>query len=328
MKLTNYQYDRILQLFDERRMKARYDCEKRLEEIYKKFPRIKELDNTISSESVDAGIAALDGKPEKLSALKDRIDALVKERNEILISGGYNTDYTDEHYQCNECKDTGFIGNEPCGCFKAAVTDLIFEESNIKDIIARENFGTFSLNYYSDDLKDYDRELQCTPYKNMSHVLLKAKLFAENFSEENKNLLIYGNTGLGKTFLANCIAGKALENGHTVLYYTTFGLFDLLSKYSFRYDDYPKEELVCREGLLTCELLIIDDLGTEQTNSFTNTQLYSIINERLLNKQSTVISTNLTPGEITERYGERIFSRLTQHYDFIKLIGKDIRTMI
>ena len=211
MKLTNYQYDRLLQQFDERRMKARYDSEKRTGEIYEKFPRIKEIDDAIVTESIDAGKAALEGNPNILSGLKDRIESLTSERAGILISNGYSADYTDEHYMCEICKDTGFIDNEPCSCLKTAMTELIFEESNLKDIIDRENFSTFRLDLYSDDESDYDPELMCTPYKNMAQVLLKAKLFAENFAEEKRNLLIYGNTGLGKTFLTNCIASKALQ---------------------------------------------------------------------------------------------------------------------
>ena len=325
MKLSNYQYDLLLQQFDERRMKARYEAEKRTREIYEKLPRVKELDDAIVTESIDAGKAALEGNPEVIDGLNERIARLVEERADILSSNGYSVDYTEEHYMCENCKDTGFIDNEPCSCFKTAMTELIFEESNLKEIIDRENFSTFRLDLYSDDEKDYDPELKCTPYKNMAQVLFKAKLFAENFAEEKRNLLIYGNTGLGKTFLTNCIANKALHNGHTVLYYTTFSLFDMLSKYSFKYEDYPKEDFVYREGLLTCELLIIDDLGTELSTSFTTAQLYSIINERLINGLSTVISTNLQPRQIGLRYGERIFSRLSKDYDFIKLIGNDIR---
>ena len=204
---------------------------------------------------------------------------------------------------------------------------MAFEESNLNDIIDRENFETFRLDLYSDDIDDYDRDLQCTPHKNMLQVIKRVKSFIEGFDEEHKNLLIYGNTGLGKTFLTNCIAKEILNSGHTVLYYTTFSLFDMLSKYTFKYEDYPKESFAQRESLLSCELLIIDDLGTELTSAFTLEQLYSIINERLINNLSTVISTNLMPGQINQRYGERIFSRLSKDYDFIKLIGKDIRTL-
>jgi len=328
MKLSNYQYDILLRKFDERRIKARYDAEKRIAEIYEKLPRIKEIDEKIADESVNAGKEALMGETEALSKLKDRIDELVDEKKYLLALNGYPEDYTEEHYQCPKCKDTGFIGNEPCGCFKTATTELIFEQSNLKDIIDKENFSAFRLDLYSDRQEDYDRNVQGTPRMNAARYLEKAKAFADNFDTEKKNLLIYGNTGLGKTFLANCIACSVLNSGHTVMYYTTFSLFDMLSKYTFRYEDYPKESFVYRESLLSCELLIIDDLGTEMTTSFTTEQLYSIINERLVNGLATVISTNLTPSQIETRYGERIFSRLSKDYDFIKLIGKDIRGLL
>ena len=327
MKLSSYQYDRLIQQFDERRMKARYDAEQRTSEVYGKIPRIKELDDSIASESIEAGKAVLLGNKNAASGLDEKISRFVEEKKSLLLANGYSEDYLDEHYLCSKCNDTGFIGNEPCGCFKKAMTEMAFEDSNLNDIIDRENFSTFNLNLYSDELADYDQDLKCTPYKNMIQIVKKAQNFATNFDNEHKNLLIYGNTGLGKTFLTNCIAKEILTSGHTVLYYTTFSLFDMLSKYTFKYEDYPKESFSYREGLLSCELLIIDDLGTEITSTFTIEQLYSIINERLLNNLSTVISTNLTPGQINLRYGERIFSRLSKDYDFIKLIGKDIRTL-
>ena len=328
MKLNNYQYDRLLQQFDEKRLNARFDLEQRETEVYAVCPKIKDIDSAIASESVSAGKKALMGDDAALKVLKDRIKELDEEKTVLLKESGFPEDYLKEKYECEKCRDTGFIGTEPCGCFKTAMTELIFEESNIKDIIDRENFKTFNLDLYSDSLESYDKDLQATPYKHMKNVLAKVTDFVENFDTLHRNLLIYGNTGLGKTFLSNCIASEILNSGHTVMYYTTFELFDMLSKYSFRYEDYPKETFSYRDGILTCELLIIDDLGTELTSAFTTTQLYSIINERLLGGLSTLISTNLTPVQISARYGERIFSRLSKDYDFIKLIGEDIRTKL
>ena len=145
MKLNNYQYDRLLQQFDEKRMNARYALEQREEEIYTKLPRIKEIDEAIASESIAAGKKALMGDGEALNGLKEKINALTKEKEGLLVNAGYPADYLLEKYECSKCKDTGFIGAEPCGCFKTAMTELIFEESNIKDIIDRENFSTFNL---------------------------------------------------------------------------------------------------------------------------------------------------------------------------------------
>jgi len=327
MKLNSYQYDRLIQQFDERRMKARYEAEKRLNEVYEKLPRIKELDDAVAFESIEAGKAALKGDGDAISGLDEKIRRITEEKKSILVSNGYSEDYLEEKYMCPKCRDTGFVDNEPCGCFKSAMSRMAFEESNLNDIIDRENFETFRLDLYSDAEADYDRELKCTPYKNMVQIRKRVKGFIDNFDSDHKNLLIYGNTGLGKTFLTNCIAREILNSGHTVLYYTTFSFMDMLSKYTFKYEDYPKESFAHRESLMSCELLIIDDLGTELTNAFATEQLYSIVNERLLNNLSTVISTNLMPGEINQRYGERIFSRLSKDYDFIKIIGKDIRTL-
>lgn len=210
MKLNNYQYDRLLQQFDEKRLKARYELERREEEIYTKLPRIKEIDEAIASESVAAGKKALMGDSGALSGLKDRIKALDNEKSKLLADAGYAADYLNEKYECDKCKDTGFIGTEPCGCFKTAMTELIFEESNIKDIIDRENFSTFNPDLYSDTLESYDKDLQATPYRHMKNVVEKVKGFIKDFDKDHRNLLIYGNTGLGKTFCLTVLQEKYL----------------------------------------------------------------------------------------------------------------------
>ena len=324
MRLSNYQYDILMQKFDEKRIKARYELDKRTEEVYNRIPRVKEIDETIASESVNAGRSALMGDDSGLKNLNQTISSLTTEKKLLLKENGYAPDYLEEHFECEKCRDTGFIGTEPCGCFKTAITNLIFEESNIKDVIAKENFKTFNPELYSDREEDYDRELKCTPHKNILNIREKISRFTDNFDTDPKNLLIYGNTGLGKTFLTNCIAYEILNSNHTVMYYTTFSLFDMLSKY-IRSENGYKEQGSSRDSLMTCELLIIDDLGSEMSNNFTDSQLYSIINERIVNRLSTVISTNLTPKMILERYGERLFSRFMKEYEFIKLIGDDIR---
>ncbi|MBO4510126.1 MAG: ATP-binding protein [Lachnospiraceae bacterium] len=327
MRLSNYQYDVLMQRFDKKRMNARYELDRRISEVYEKLPEIKEIDDSIASVSVSAGRSALMGDDSELLKLDDTIKKLSDEKRMLLTENGYAPDYLEEHFECPKCNDTGFIGNEPCECFKAAETELILEASNIKDIISKENFSTFNAELYSDDPEDYDRELQCTPYKNILSVYERAKSFTDNFDTEHKNLLIYGSTGLGKTFLTNCIANEILRSKHTVMYYTTFSLFDMLSKYIRSDSDY-KEQSSYRDSVITCELLIIDDLGSEMSNTFTETQLYSIINERLLKGLSTVISSNLSPKNLHDRYGDRIFSRFMKDYDFIKLIGSDIRTKL
>ena len=327
MKLSNYQYDVLMQRFDDKRIKARYELDGRMEEVYSKIPEIKEIDDAIASVSISAGKLALMGDDSALNNLDEEIKKLTQKKEGLLKNDGYPSDYLTEQYECTKCNDTGFIGGEPCECFKAAESELLLEESNIKEMISRENFSHFNVEMYSDNIEDYDRELKCTPRGNILSVLNKINAFIANFDKERKNLLIYGNTGLGKTFLSNCIACEILKAKHTVMYFTTFALFDMLSKY-IKSDDGYKEYSPYRDSVISCELLIIDDLGSEMSNAFTDTQLYSIVNERLNNGLSTVISSNLPPKMLHERYGERIFSRIMKDYDFIKLIGSDIRTKL
>ena len=327
MKLTNYQHDLLMQRYDNKRIRSRYELDNKLLEVYGKLPRIKEIDEAIASESINAGRLLLSGDESAYLSLNDTIEKLTAEKRMLLTENGYPADYLEEHFECPKCKDTGFIDGEPCECFKAAQTDLMLESTNIKDSLLKENFSTFNIELYSDDPEDFDKELRCTPRQNMLSVVEKVKAFIHNFDTDRRNLLIYGNTGLGKTFLTNCIAYEFYLSKHTVMYYTTFTLFDMLSK-SIKSDSESRNASSYRDSTISCELLIIDDLGSEMSNTFTETQLYSIVNERLRKGLSTVISSNLSPKMLHDRYGERIFSRFMKDYDFIKLIGSDIRTKI
>ena len=170
MKLSNYQYDVLMQRFDNKRMHARYELDKRIAEVYEKLPEIKEIDSCIASVSVNAGKSALMGDDSALLKLNENIKQLSDEKKRLLTENGYTSDYLEEHFECPKCKDTGFIGNEPCECFKVAETELILESSNIKDVLSKENFATFNAELYSNELEDYDKELQCTPYKNILSV--------------------------------------------------------------------------------------------------------------------------------------------------------------
>jgi DNA replication protein DnaC len=156
-------------------------------------------------------------------------------------------------------------------------------------------------------------------------VLRDVKSFIQNFGTSYENLLIYGNTGVGKTFLSNCIAKELLDAGHTVIYLTSFQLFEILEKYKFNTAENYEEIRNRFEYILDCDLLIIDDIGTELNNTFITSQLYQCINERHLKQKSTIISTNLSFDQLKNNYSERIFSRISSHYKLLKIIGDDIR---
>ncbi len=226
-------------------------------------------------------------------------------------------------YQCLDCKDTGYVGKDKCHCFKQSIVNVLYSQSNIKNAIKKENFSNFSFDFFSNDY--VDESIGLTPRQNMEKVVQTSKAFISNFDKCFQNLLIYGNTGVGKTFLTNCIAKELLDCSYTVVYLTAFQLFDILEKNKFRNDEESEEIQNQFNYILDCDLLIIDDLGTELTNAFINTQLYLCINERYLREKSTIISTNLSLDNINIKYSERIFSRIISNYTLLKIVGEDIR---
>lgn len=323
MALKNYQYSKILREYDLKRLQDKHELDARVEEAYRKIPELKELDDKISGESIRRARLSLFGDASALSGLKEANEALAEEKKRLLKERGYPQDYLQMRYQCPDCQDTGYIGNEKCHCFKQAIVDLVYAQSNVLDAVKKENFSTFSYSYYSDSIRDEVTGL--TPLQNIRHVVDTVKGFISRFDVSCENLLLYGNTGVGKTFLSNCIAGELLNTAHTVIYLTAFQLFDILEKNKFGRAEDPNEIRNQSEYILDCDLLLIDDLGTELANAFTTSQLYLCINERHLKQKSTVISTNLSLEQLNTNYSERIFSRITSNYTLLKIFGDDIR---
>jgi DNA replication protein DnaC len=322
--LKNDRYNQIIREYDSRRLRNKHALDKRREEAYRKLPQLKALEEELISLAAQSGRLALRGDDSGLKELKEKSARLKERQLELLTEGGFPHNYLELQYQCNKCKDTGYIGNEKCSCFKQAIAELMYSDSNIKSILLSENFSKFSFRYYSDDY--IDEALGLSPLSNMQKVVAGCKNFIRHFNKSRDNLLLLGNTGVGKTFLANCIAKELLDRGYTVIYLTAFRLFDILEKNKFgRDEDSAYEASNQFDYILDCDLLIIDDLGTELNNAFTNSQLYLIINERLLKQKSTIISTNLSLTNINTIYGERIFSRIASSYGVHRIIGEDIR---
>ena len=327
MGLSNRQYDMIMRGFDARRMQSSFELDRHREEIYEKIPEIKEIDDRIVTESIKRAKRALRGDRSAIRGLNEDNAVLSGKKEELLVQHGYPADYLKQKYSCNLCRDTGFIGNNRCDCFKKALTELIYNDSNLSEILAEQNFDNFDLSLYSSAEEDADRITGATPRENIEGVVSTARAFIENFDNSFENLLIYGNTGVGKTFLCSCIAKELLDTSHTVVYYTAYKFFKYLEDEKFHTADPDEDYPQSSSFLFDCDLLIIDDLGTELTNSFTNSALYSVINERSLRKHSTVISTNLSMADFAYRYSERIFSRINKDYTFLRIIGKDIRCL-
>ena len=286
-------------------------------------PEWDELDQIIAELSVKMAKTAFDGTKADVKQLKRDISAITRKKEILLTQHGYPADYLQPLFDCPDCQDTGYIGNEKCHCFQKRIVEYLYEQSNLQEILKSENFSHFNEEYYPDDYIEDTTGL--TPRDNIRNIHETALFFCDHFDESHDNLLLYGNTGVGKTFLTHCIAKEALDHSHTVVYLTALGLFDLLEKNKFDKALSSVEKNAVVSYILDCDLLILDDLGTELNNSFTSSQLYQVIDTRLVHRKSTIISTNLSFDDLREQYSERIFSRITSRYSLLKLTGDDIR---
>ena len=320
MSLSNLQYDEIQRQYDARQLRIQRILQERKAQIFLRYPRLTELEALTASASVRHARHLLDGDETALSRLKQELSQYRTERASILASAGLDEHYFEPPYTCPDCKDTGYIENKRCHCFEQAAIDLVYTQSNIRTILQEENFSHFSFEYYSEaKINDATGLSSRDTAKN---AVIESLTFIKKFDTEFYNLFLYGDTGTGKTFLSNCIAKELLDTGHSVIYFTAFQLFDILEKHKFQKD---LEAAASMQHIFDCDLLIIDDLGTELANTFTISQLFLCLNERILRKKSVIISTNLGFDQLSAVYSERVFSRIVSSYTMIKLFGDDIR---
>jgi DNA replication protein DnaC len=320
MALTNAQYDAILREYQQRQLRNHQIIMQREEELYLHVPALSDLDDETSRISVESAEKLLAGDEDAVATLKDQLQALKAKRIALMAEAGYPEDYLVPPYDCPDCQDTGFIEGKKCHCLIQASIDLVYAQSHLDDILERENFEHFSFAYYSDDLIDEKTQTSSLEYAHIAFD--SAQNFVQHFGENGGNLLLYGDIGTGKTFLSNCIAKDLLDRGFSVIYFTAFQLFDIFEKEVFHKDS---DAIEMHQQIFSCDLLIIDDLGTEFANSFTTSQLFLCLNERLLHNKSTVISTNLSMKQIRDLYSERTSSRIISSYTPIKFFGNDIR---
>ncbi|MBO5488537.1 MAG: ATP-binding protein [Eubacterium sp.] len=322
MNLTNSQYEQLMSIYYRRQNQAKREENHRLEQVIQTIPEFSELNRKAQNLSLEYTKAMLQQGKANFD-LNEELDAITKRKEALLLEHGFPKDYLQPIYYCKDCQDTGYIGDKKCHCFEKEIVNFLYSQSNIAEILEQENFDHFDLSYYPDD---YIEEMtEQTPRDNMRGILEVVKQFLADFDNTPGNLLLYGNTGVGKTFLTNCIAKELLDRSHTVVYLTSLKLFDILETYKFDKDLSATEKTAAISYILDSDLLIIDDLGTELNNSFTSSQLYHCIDTRLNRRRSTVISTNLSFQDLKEEYSERIFSRLTSNYTLLKLTGDDIR---
>jgi DNA replication protein DnaC len=313
MSLTNSQYDQIMRSYEEKQRISRRKLEENTALVYHKVQGFEELDRQFATTSIEQGRKLLNGDAGALAELKEKLKKLSNQKASLLIENGFSPDFLTPTYECEKCQDTGYIGNVKCTCFKAAEINLIYEQSQIKNLLNTENFSCLSYEYYKgEDLEKFKGAVQI------------CQNFIKSFDKDYQNLFFYGTVGTGKSFLSCCVAKELMDMGKLVIYFSASQLFEALSKSTF---DKDSKEAVSgiADDIYDCDLLIIDDLGTELTNSFVSSQLFSCLNNRHLRKKSTIINTNLSLGELRDRYSDRIFSRITSNYEVCKLTGRDIR---
>jgi len=311
--LTNTQYDRIFRQYEEKQRQSRLEAERRRDYVYERLPIYRELEDETASLSVAQGKKLLAGDDAALSELRKKLAAIKKQKAQLLSDAGLPADYLEPVFVCPDCRDTGYIDREKCHCLRQSEISLLYEQSGIQDMLKHNNFSLLSYEYYAGEALALFR-----------HAVNTCQSFIENFNSDYRNLFFYGTVGTGKSFLSGCVAKELMDQGHSVIYFGAAGLFDLLSKVSFDAKSRDERQNTYSD-LYQCDLLIIDDLGTELTNQFTASQLFSLLNERQLGKKSTLISTNFSLAELRDRYSDRIFSRITSNFEVCRLAGEDIR---
>lgn len=325
--------NKIINDYANKRKLAEEQLEKRTEELHLKIPRLKEIELEKRNMLFKIGKLSIMNKEMnqlEINSLQDKVNCLNKEKQAILDRNNINKSYLEIQYDCSECRDTGyinilnskneFIRAEKCKCFKQQLIEERYKNSNLSNLLESQNMNNFDLNIFSEDIVKGER---CSAKERIIEILDEVTNFINNFNEKNtKSLLLYGNTGLGKTYMCSCISKRLIDKGYTVLYQMSGDLMEITLDKKF---ERSPENSKKYEDIFECDLLIIDDLGTEPINNATIPEMFSIINKRLIMNKKTVISTNLGLAKIIEIYSERIGSRIIEEYKLLQFLGEDIR---
>ena len=323
----------LLLEYDQKKRKAEMDLETRKEELYNKLPRLRAIEKELNTYAINTAKNILNGSTTSLQDLNQKVFDLKSEKLKILKENNIPESYLQPKYDCQLCKDTGYIqGNDYrsviCPCLRQKLLDISYNKSNMSNL-DKENFDTFNANIFSEKAEPEKYKINISPRQNMLIIKQKCIEFVENFDNPDyKNLLFTGNTGLGKTFMTNCIANELIKNGKNVLYQTAPVLLEtIIDNKMNKYKNSTQDDFY--KNVLEADLLIIDDLGTECLNSMKLSELFTVLNTRLLNLNNkvtkTIISTNLGINNIFKNYEERIGSRIAGFYDIYYFFGDDLR---
>lgn len=318
MSYTTETYDKAQTILDRRKERATMEAQSRIDEISNEIPELKTIQTKLAQVGLNISKAFLTSKNPQAEIDKLRIESLALQdrKKKILKENGYSEDALSIKYTCPACEDTGFIGGRRCKCYINLLKEI--ERAKIEKIapIDECTFESFDTNYYPEEMDGV------CPKKKAEIIKENCKRYATSFTKRSKSLLFMGNTGLGKTHLSLAIANVVINRGYSVIYGTAQNILRDLQNENFGRTDNLR---YFENEILSTDLLILDDLGTEFKNQFTVSCLYNIINSRLCAKLPTIISTNYTFEELEEKYDQRITSRITGQYSTLILVGNDIR---
>lgn len=324
MQLNKDVYIQAKKRLEQKRLKAVDDAEKRKTEIYSLNPRFFEIETELKDIGVKTAKTVLNGGnvKENLNSLKEKSDNLKKEYNSLLEKYSVSEAYLKPKYFCSKCNDTGYVETDNktliCDCLK----DLITEENcrKLSEIspLKLSTFDSFTMDYYDNKVVDRVNVLD-----RMSKIYNYCLNYADNFNLHSTNILMQGGTGLGKTHLSLAIANELIRKGFGVVYVTAPDILSKLQREHFNYN--YKDEDDTFSTLKNCDLLIIDDLGTEFISSFSLSTIYNIINTRIICEKPIIINTNLSLSEIEQTYSQRTVSRIIGNFDRLDFVGYDFR---
>ena len=314
MPLTRSQYEKIINGYDARRTEALAKRDMRLAKIREKIPEYAALEDESTEYAASFARRYIENPSLDLGELDNMLHDLLKKREALLIEHGYDPDYLSISYTCPDCQDTGYIDGRKCHCFIKREIDLLYNRSNIREMLKTENFANLREDIFgAEDLSHFrDAVSVC-------------RKFIDHFDSEYSNLMLYGTVGTGKSFLSCCIAKELIDSGHSVIYLSAADFFKLYGDMMFRRRADNEEELLHDDDIFTSHLLVPDDLGTELSNQYTCSALFDFLNTRHTAGRSTIVNTNLSLQELHDRYSDRVFSRMTGYYTMIKLTGSDLR---
>lgn len=319
-------YEKATAIIAERKEKRRRELERRRNEVFSLVPRIREIEEELDRYGIRMLNMIADGRCDEnqaVSSITAQNKEFIKERERLLAQSGFEKNYLDVPPFCQKCGDSGFEENKLCNCLRQEITAIALREANLSEALAEQTFDNFKLSYYSDEYVD---EYGCSPRENMQAILSECRAFAENFDSVKENLLLCGSCGLGKTFLSSAIANELIKQGRDVLYVSCNALFPILEDMHFGREVSAEAEYIVNK-LIECELLIMDDLGSEFVTQFTCAELFRIINTRIISDKKMIISTNLNRSMLKNTYNERIASRITGGFSMLEFLGDDIRSI-